>query len=112
MLLTETRHHEVKDRGALESQLREYGDKCLNRQYKGLALHHEVYGAIPYGTEIRFFKVSKKADGTFVGKTYSGELDVPNEEAYWDLKTDGILIYGVLKKIWKFGQDMVGIIGA
>lgn len=47
-----------------------------------LVLHHGIYGAIAYGTKIRFFKFSKKADGTFVGKTYSGELDVPNEEAY------------------------------
>jgi len=111
VLLVETKRHKVKDLGELESQLQEYGDRYLNKRYRGLAVHHTVYRATAYGTKIRFFRFTRQ-NGIFEDKKYSGNLHVPDEMAYWDLKTDGLSIYPVLREIWGLRQELAQITGA
>jgi hypothetical protein len=101
VLLVECKRHKVSSRGALESQLQEYADRYLDTKHQGLAKYPVVYGATAYGTKIRFFKFSRES-GCFEDWTFSGDLHHPKEEFYWDLKTDGKKIHGVLKEIWSF----------
>lgn len=112
VLLAETKRHKVKDRGELESQLEEYGDRYLsNEDWGGLAIHHTVYGATAYGTKIRFFRFTRE-NGDFEPTVFSGQPRVPAEGAYWDVKTDGRKIIPVLQEIWQLRQELHKITGA
>ncbi|KAB8227933.1 uncharacterized protein BDW43DRAFT_316342 [Aspergillus alliaceus] len=105
VLLAETKRHKVESRGELESQLQEYGDRYLNQEFGGLDVNPTMYGATAYGTKIRFFEFSR-ANGVFKDRTFSGNLHVNKEEAYWDLKTDGLKIIPVMKEIWEFRKRL------
>ncbi|KAE8420922.1 hypothetical protein BDV36DRAFT_292853 [Aspergillus pseudocaelatus] len=76
-----------------------------HKDFGGLAIFQTVYGATAYGTKIRFFQFSRES-GVFEDRTFSGDLHVPKEEAYWDLKTDGKKIIPVMKEIWEFRKRL------
>ncbi|KAE8384976.1 hypothetical protein ETB97_005513 [Aspergillus alliaceus] len=76
-----------------------------HKEFGGLDVNPTMYGATAYRTKIRFFEFSR-ANGVFKDRTFSGNLHVNKEEAYWDLKTDGLKIIPVMKEIWEFRKRL------